>query len=948
MTAPTTKVGTAPPPQMPSLKVQLVDSHYPDIMSGNYLIEATQSVGSTEDGRKSIRRNMEGHKVTLLDGVPIKDMPTEAGARLIINRVDGSLYFRSIFEFDSTNPNAPHYFDTPLNALTDRSLAEITPVVKLLDDHWERWSKTISLREEKDLVKKISKLIGYSFHQTRSFSVGAERYSLNPVDILSVFPPNGNRGDHSNVLPHVILKRSTLPWERFAQTPEGGDRSPIPWMGILVFDDTKEAPAPKVKTINLGDSKDLSDAETLYQDQSISFVERDWQEPEGGERPKDRVQVIDLTRGELEAVLPATRDLPYLAHVRRDVDDNEKLAGQEHAVVIANRLPSRGKDSVAYLVSFENRFVNDEFRFNPVHPAVVGSDLPVRLVVLKSWRFSCPDKQSFAVSSKTIEVLGEETIRKEGKKIKVNQNLIDQIKPMLNHEFVGDSDNFQTKLGITNSKDFDKVLALADNRKLSFKSLLMQLDCDTFRLKPKNLQNSESLNATTVDLLKQSMVAVPHKLRNGELAGSLYHGPFTSGALKKPDIISIAQSPDELLRRETASGLLDASYSAAWELGRLMMLGSKQTALALFNWKRAHASHVKQVATRLSHLPFNRPPADLAMPESVRNWLYETALLVDVPFNYLVPDPAMIEAESIRFFKIDPLWIESLLDGAFSIGRTTRGDIAHEKSLQQKFGIPTRQAKQVKWDQELPTGAVSGAMVRSEAIEGWPHLEVDGQALWTEEVAIANNSRLDLDLDLLSDHHKKGATKALVDTCWNTLVSLGVGMPEIDLCHVEVMETSTNDGKADLWRVFKRDNGVETLVCRISRPKAELHVHLPLLRKAHLSKSLLTCLFHGNVDIVDIHLKPETIHFGVGVPDPKHKDHRYKALREWTGEEREHAFIRKIPMRENAVAGVIDIYKMANGIGGIAQTLSKDTPLAPRDFALQMIEGVDRVRYWRK
>jgi hypothetical protein len=28
------------------------------------------------------------------------------------------------------------------------------------------------------------------------------------------FPPDGSLGEHSNVLPHIILNRSTLPWER--------------------------------------------------------------------------------------------------------------------------------------------------------------------------------------------------------------------------------------------------------------------------------------------------------------------------------------------------------------------------------------------------------------------------------------------------------------------------------------------------------------------------------------------------------------------------------------------------------------------------------------------------------------------------------------------------------------------------------------------------------------
>lgn len=52
-----------------------------------------------------------------------------------------------------------------------------------------------------------------SFRITRKFSVGAERFDLKPTDIHAVFPPDGSLGEHSNVLPHIILNRSTLPWE---------------------------------------------------------------------------------------------------------------------------------------------------------------------------------------------------------------------------------------------------------------------------------------------------------------------------------------------------------------------------------------------------------------------------------------------------------------------------------------------------------------------------------------------------------------------------------------------------------------------------------------------------------------------------------------------------------------------------------------------------------------
>jgi hypothetical protein len=46
------------------------------------------------------------------------------------------------------------------------------------------------------------------------FSVAGPRFSLDPGLIQSQFPPPKSIGEYYNVLPHIILNRTTLPWER--------------------------------------------------------------------------------------------------------------------------------------------------------------------------------------------------------------------------------------------------------------------------------------------------------------------------------------------------------------------------------------------------------------------------------------------------------------------------------------------------------------------------------------------------------------------------------------------------------------------------------------------------------------------------------------------------------------------------------------------------------------
>lgn len=67
----------------------------------------------------------------------------------------------------------------------------------------------------------------------------------------------------------------------------------------------------------------------------------------------------------------------------------------------------------------------------------------------------------------------------------------------------------------------------------------------------------------------------------------------------------------------------------------------------------------------LANIPFSKDSG---------RWLGRLKLLYGVPINYLVPDERMLPKESIRFFYLDMNWIDAMVDGAFSIGRTLTND----------------------------------------------------------------------------------------------------------------------------------------------------------------------------------------------------------------------------------------------------------------------------------
>ena len=229
-----------------------------------------------------------------------------------------------------------------------------------------------------------------TFSAIRNFSVAGERFALKPTDIHSVFPPEGNLGQHSNVLPHVILNRSTLPWERRAEEAVVGKKeelSNLPWLALLLFDEA-DKPQPKLALVTLAGSSKYTIKTSDHSGDAAKF-------PlfikETGQQEGDLVTVIDVERNLLEEIMPTTEELPFLVHVRQGTDPEEDQKGEELAVIISNRLPQVGKTSTAHLVSIEGRYKNVsdqtyEFNFQNAGP----SD-PIRLVSLKSWTFTCEE-----------------------------------------------------------------------------------------------------------------------------------------------------------------------------------------------------------------------------------------------------------------------------------------------------------------------------------------------------------------------------------------------------------------------------------------------------------------------------------------------------------------------------------------------------------------------------
>lgn len=385
------------------------------------------------------------------------------------------------------------------------------------------------------------------------FSVDAPRFILSPADIHSVYPPINEVGRFDNALPHVVFTRRTLPWERKLDgiPPQLGEPFP-PWVALLLFQEN-ELPATDnqggVKSLPIlsatedsllrAASKDVLPPDIgqngpgnksdpgfeLRQIRSQNWQQEQWRYEAAGQS----CLALDLPAQLFKAVAPREPDLPYLAHVRQVDTGNKEVLGINDkgwfSLVMGNRLPQANKRHRVFLVSLEG--FQDRLQDN----WTAAANQKVRLAVLCAWTFTCEGPNDFKQNMDTLNFGGN--VPPPGEK---------------------------------------RIELPESGLRLLFNAY------DDASMKAEDIVNAAYARGYT---------AFDHFMRQGEKTVSWYRGPLVPLHYTKPQQIQepVACS-EELLRYDPDTGLFDATYAAAWQVGRLLALQNQGFALALDRARR--------------------------------------------------------------------------------------------------------------------------------------------------------------------------------------------------------------------------------------------------------------------------------------------------------------------------------------------------------------------------
>ncbi len=536
--------------------------------------------------------------------------------------------------------------------------------------------------------------------QELKVKVRGERLRLRPEQVFAQYPPNGERGNFDDTLPHIALKKATLPWERSAYTYDDDDvftkESEVEryesWLYLMLINEADmargDAKLPtSVRISALKEEAYVPQAyfESLMADMNSGFI-----------GPEEEVQVVDVKKHFFNTLIAETKeDLQYLAHVRQRYDETGQSLKRELSVIVGNRFaqsdpetyPS-GMANHLLLISLEG-YLNDDSQLGTDQQSnyTTGNDTEgvlleqlndddhIRYIVLTGWSFtSKEEKINFEQRSKALDVGSLRLPSKDSS---------------LDHPYV---QGIPKRDGGT---PFDEKL-------------------------------------------KAGMSAIPHQFRIGDRSVSWYRGPcvpFLSDAAlnayekgEGENDIKVPTDADKLLGYLSEDGMFDISYAAAYELGRFLGMKNEGYAKALARYKRAKSRYVSlqrededrsqdviDKGITIKNLPYAKlRPQELEEDKKVIvDFLKSLALLKGIPHWYLLPDDHLLPQRTIRTFYIDPKWLQGLWLGILSLGG--RAAVTHQcyKELYPEFS-----AKMPK----------AGFFLRSDLVWAYPEMLVTARS----------------------------------------------------------------------------------------------------------------------------------------------------------------------------------------------------------------------------
>lgn len=615
------------------------------------------------------------------------------------------------------------------------------------------------------------------FTTTQTVTVQAPEFTIDSGIVQGFYPPNGSSDIYAEKLPFIVLTDPSLPWERglFPNQGEPNPANPTAWLALLILAESEVIlPANSsnpVTTTTVGALLTADPNNVILKPQlPPNWVAQDVQ--------NSQCQTITIPGVVFNAVVPTITDLPFLTHCRgvNTLDEGEQLL----SILLANRLPQAATSPAApvryfaQLVSLEGygAYLGPNATPIPMQPNS-QTLMDVQMVSLYNWSFtSLPESgESFSqlmtglVQSQQATATQQSTVALQlplPPATTAPQNVQDRLNEgFVPLEFITGSgeESFAWYRGpltaqvpqplptvgspatpVREANTADELMIY-----LAEQGLFDLSYAAAFNL-GRNLALADAVFARNVTTYRNVVASSFATLAQRSSMRHFAHGTSHSALLAN----------NATQRRFTS--LMAEGLGHAWSnsLTTTRLRGHQNTAVA------QHSGLSSRPRRRFAARPTANTRLAVASPEavaavstnlseiieSVTAWLARLSLLYPVPFSHLVPDARMLPVESIRFFYLDAGWTDALVAGALSIAMHSSADVGQQVAMMPALrtsinGHRARSFRRTRPDAAPNPGnavgnvagvansngngiAITGVLIRSAVVSGWPNLIVAG------------------------------------------------------------------------------------------------------------------------------------------------------------------------------------------------------------------------------
>ncbi|KAF5531686.1 hypothetical protein FMEXI_12832 [Fusarium mexicanum] len=549
----------------------------------------------------------------------------------------------------------------------------------------------------------------FTLSNSQTFKVVAPRFNLPQSDVHSFYPPSGGTVS-LKMLPHIVFKDPHLPWERQmgSSTPpkDGSERTRIPWLALWVFrPDELVSPGTGIfagKALSSTRATRLKVSDVIQAGSSDICTPYKHDETSADEEDSE-ADFICVNRQLFQALCQSYKsdgsstgdtDLTsygYLAHVRKVGSEALKAAAASvtddcFSVIISNRTGiSKNQDpsslgAVAHLVSLEG--IGPSFK-----PS--SDDELVTVYSLFSWTFNYTLQDDQVEFENALKAIGKPTSGLEW--LRPSQ---DWYAGLLNAQEV---EKQRVGKRIRDGFSLTRYRTLSGEETLSLQrgALIPTLpSANTALNKPTHLFSSQlQILDTEVGLVENSYAAAWNLGKANALADEKFLSAFVRLRTTIYKRALLAAKAEVTESQDEAPKVLERLISATDSLMKLAdvkkdnklkwfssVSPERDDCLSIWGEKmRAKFSNAVETGTnKLGQILSSGldEKNDFSSPEwaTVVAWVYNALFLANIPWYHLFMEPSSLPQNSIRFFYVDPTWLNAYLDGALSIGNHVEGD----------------------------------------------------------------------------------------------------------------------------------------------------------------------------------------------------------------------------------------------------------------------------------